>query len=200
MRLAPVAKTYADDKQVEALLAKLLEGYCATVDVPANLLTPELLRTFPDAIVIATTRDSSSWFRSVSLMTSLTNPWYVHAAVYWIPVIGNFRRHWLALRQVFIWRFGRGELQLTDLERHEDFLREVVPRDRLFWYNCRDGWGPLCKILDVPVPQQDFPHNNKPDDAVRVYRSLMATGLALWGVVLGGSFFTGRFLWMKMVQ
>lgn len=200
MRLAPIAKTYADDKQVEALLAKLLEGYCATVDVPANLLTPELLRTFPDAIVIATTRDSSSWFRSVNLMTSMTNHWYVHAAVYWIPVVGNFRRHWLALRRVFIWRFGHGDLQLTDLERHEDFLREVVPRDRLFWYNCREGWGPLCKILDLPVPQQDFPHNNKPDDAVRVFRSLMVTGLAMWAVVLGGSALAGRFVWMKMMQ
>jgi hypothetical protein len=23
------------------------------------------------------------------------------------------------------------------------------------------GWAPLCKFLDVPVPDEDFPHVNK---------------------------------------
>ncbi|KAK2594958.1 hypothetical protein QQS21_007316 [Conoideocrella luteorostrata] len=200
MRLAPVATTHADEKQVDALLAKLMEGYCATVDGPSNLLTPELLRVFPDAIVIATTRDSSSWYRSLRLMNSMTDPWYVHVVVYWIPVLGNFHRYMRELLGMYAWRFGRRELLITDLARHEEQLREVVPPDRLFFYNCRDGWQPLCKILGVPVPQQPFPHHNKPDDAIRVFRGLMIYGLSLWAAVLGATSLAGYVVWNKAMK
>lgn len=28
-------------------------------------------------------------------------------------------------------------------------------------YSVKDGWDPLCKFLDLPVPDKDFPHENK---------------------------------------
>lgn len=199
MRLAPAATTYADEKQVDALLANLLEGYCATVDVPANLLTPELMRTFPDAIVIATTRDSAAWYRSVCRMTAMTNPLYVHVAVYWIPNLGGFHRHLAAMQRMFVWRFGHKDLLLSDLARHEDMLRECVPAERLVWYDCRDGWEPLCRALNVPIPQQPFPHNNKPDEAARVFRSVMILGLSLWAGVLGVFSAGGYLMWKRFL-
>ena len=185
MSLAPEAKTRAENQRVDELLAKLMEGYCASVDVPANLLTPELLRVFPDAIVIATTRDASGWFSSTRRMEDMVQPWPYHLAVYWIPLVGNFRTYIVKLRRMFVWRFGHWKLQITDLAHHEDFLRQVVPQDRLFWVDCREGWAPLCRILDVPVPDRPFPHNNRPEEGVKTFRSLMIMGLSLWAVVLG---------------
>ena len=31
-------------------------------------------------------------------------------------------------------------------------MRSLVPPARLLEYDVRDGWGPLCRFLDVPVP------------------------------------------------
>jgi len=31
----------------------------------------------------------------------------------------------------------------------------------LLVYNCKEGWEPLCKFLDVEVPPVPFPHENK---------------------------------------
>lgn len=200
MRLAPNATTPADDKKVDALLHKLLDGYCATVDVPANLLTPELLRVYPDAVVIATTRDSASWYRSLQRMVAMTTPTYVHIIVYWIPVFGDFRKHFLALQKVFMWRLGTKELRITDLQRHEDMIRECVPADKLIWYEVRDGWAPLCKALNVPIPDRPFPHNNKPDDGVYYFRYFMIFGLSLWALVLGAVYLVGYMIWNQFFR
>ena len=33
----------------------------------------------------------------------------------------------------------------------------MVPADRLLVWEVKEGWGPLCKFLDLPVPQEPFP-------------------------------------------
>lgn len=195
MRRAPLAKTPDDDKQIDALLTSMLDGYCATVDIPANLLTPELLRLYPDAIVIATTRDSVAWHQSYCRMIAMTSPAWVHATVYWIPTLGGFRRIFLSFQRLFLWRFGHKDLLLTDLERHEEMLRQWVPAERLHWYNCRDGWEPLCKILNVPVPDQPFPRNNTKDEGARTFRTIITLGLSLWAIVIGVVSLLGYALW-----
>ena len=45
-------------------------------------------------------------------------------------------------------------------ERHNDTVRNVVPKNRLLEYDVRQGWEPLCKFLGVPIPEQPFPHLN----------------------------------------
>lgn len=74
------------------------------------------------------------------------------------------------------------------LETHEAFLRRVVPPERLFFYRVRDGWGPLCEVLKLPVPAQPFPHNNKPEDVKAVKRLVVVAGSLAWGLLLGGAF------------
>ena len=37
--------------------------------------------------------------------------------------------------------------------------KRVVPSDRLLVYEVKEGWGPLCAFLGVPVPDATaFPH------------------------------------------
>lgn len=43
-------------------------------------------------------------------------------------------------------------------ERHAEYLRRVVPEGQLHYFDVRDGWEPLCKILEVEVPVEPFPH------------------------------------------
>ncbi len=65
MALAPKAQSFSDQKKLDWLLSSVLDGYVATMDCPAATLTPEIMRVYPDAIVIATTRDEKSWWNSM---------------------------------------------------------------------------------------------------------------------------------------
>ena len=40
-------------------------------------------------------------------------------------------------------------------------IRGLVPKERLLEWTVNDGWEPLCKFLDKPVPDEPFPHVNK---------------------------------------
>jgi hypothetical protein len=46
-------------------------------------------------------------------------------------------------------------------DRHIDYLERTVPKDRLVYFDVKEGWEPLCKALDVPVPHGvEFPRMN----------------------------------------
>ena len=42
-------------------------------------------------------------------------------------------------------------------EYHMEYLRGVVPREKLVLYDVKEGWGPLCEILGKEVPDEPFP-------------------------------------------
>jgi hypothetical protein len=44
---------------------------------------------------------------------------------------------------------------------HCNMIRGLVPKDKLLEWTVEDGWKPLCKFLDKPVPGEPFPHVNK---------------------------------------
>jgi hypothetical protein len=148
--------------------------------VPANLLTEEIMRVHPDAIVIATTRDAASWYKSYVFMKAMVEAWYMPLLMLWVPrlsFIGTWNK---ARRQLLAYRLGTADLEQGSLQKHEDHLRKVVPAEKLFFYKVSDGWEPLCKILQVPVPDRPFPHNNTPESAKLVFRGVVATGVICW--------------------
>jgi hypothetical protein len=184
MKKAPYAKTFREKKYIQYLLADVLDGYVATVDCPAVTLTPELMELYPDAIVIATTRDAESWWTSMNIMNSMMSNWYIPFLIMWVPKVGVYG-HWRELfRHMTLWRYGDERITRDTLGKHEDHLRAVVPGDKLFWYNVKDGWGPLCKILNVPVPDRPFPHNNSTKDAGKTYREVILAGLVAWAFMI----------------
>lgn len=42
---------------------------------------------------------------------------------------------------------------------NEEVVRSV-PADRLLVFEAKDGWGPLCRFLGVPVPDAPYPRVN----------------------------------------
>ena len=56
-------------------------------------------------------------------------------------------------------------------EAHNAHVMRVVSPERLLLWNPRDGWEPLCKFLDVPVPDMDVPCVN---ESAMFERTLMA--------------------------
>jgi hypothetical protein len=42
-------------------------------------------------------------------------------------------------------------------EAHNEDVKGFVPEDKLLVYNVKEGWAPLCRFLEKPVPECDFP-------------------------------------------
>mmetsp|Transcript_116135 Transcript_116135/g.237531 ORF Transcript_116135/g.237531 Transcript_116135/m.237531 type:complete len:263 (+) Transcript_116135:83-871(+) len=40
---------------------------------------------------------------------------------------------------------------------HNANVMRMIPPEKLLVFNLTDGWEPLCKFLDVPIPSQPFP-------------------------------------------
>jgi hypothetical protein len=63
-----------------------------------------------------------------------------------------------------------------------DEVQKTVPADRLLVWSVSEGWEPLCRFLDVPVPDTPFPHlNDSKEFADRVIDGALLT-LREWRV------------------
>ncbi len=43
---------------------------------------------------------------------------------------------------------------------HNDAVRAMIPAGQLLEFEVKQGWGPLCEFLEVPVPEEPFPRTN----------------------------------------
>ena len=39
-------------------------------------------------------------------------------------------------------------------------VKKTVPANRLLVFEPKEGWDPLCKFLNLPIPEEQFPHAN----------------------------------------
>jgi hypothetical protein len=68
----------------------------------------------------------------------------------------------------------------------------VVPPERLLFFDVKEGWEPLCKILNFPVPDESFPRANDANAMEEAFKELLGIALlrrlqisAVSGVALG---------------
>lgn len=135
----------------------LYRGYESAVDWPTAGFHRELVSAFPSAKFILTTRSPDSWVSSFSetiykiLATTDQAPPHMRA--------------WLEMCVAVISRTGFPPgLDETALKKafaaHDNAVRTAIPADRLLIYQVKEGWGPLCAFLGVPVPDVPFPRTN----------------------------------------
>jgi hypothetical protein len=147
----------------------LFEGYGSSMAWPGAAFWRQLMAYYPDAKAILTERDPERWYDSVkNTIYQLTGDGtgdLVEAAREQIPSINGMHR----FNRTLIWdgffggRFGDREHALRAFEEHNAAVRREVPADRLLVFSVREGWEPLCRFLDVPVPDEPFPHLNDTD-------------------------------------
>jgi hypothetical protein len=46
----------------------------------------------------------------------------------------------------------------------------AIPTERLLVFDVAEGWAPLCRFLDVPVPDTPFPRMNSTEQFWKTVR------------------------------
>jgi len=138
----------------------IFHGYRATVDWPAAAFWRALVERYPDAKVLLSVRDADRWYESVM---NTIYPVMLQGPPERAPVaLHEFHQMVYALifEQTFAGRLGDRVHAKRVFEAHNRAVVAAVPASRLLVYQAGDGWGPICRFLDVPVPDEDFPHLN----------------------------------------
>ena len=136
---------------------ELLSGYQATLDWPGCSFYKELMAAYPDAKVLLTVRDPESWYASAHetiYQSNQMNP---------PPSMQNF----ITMVKELLWqrdfggKFEDKAYAISVFNEHNEEVKRTVPSEKLLVYNVKEGWEPLCRFLEVSVPQDEpFPHLN----------------------------------------
>lgn len=137
---------------------KIFSGYTATVDNPGCGFWRELADYYPNAKVILTIRDAEKWYES----TDET----IHSLQF-----ASFIKNspWGEMVQKTVYDTMDNRMQDRDFmvsffnKRSEEIISTIAP-ERILVYRVKEGWEPLCKFLDVPVPSSEFPRINTRDE------------------------------------
>ncbi|OMP82631.1 hypothetical protein BK809_0006941 [Diplodia seriata] len=193
--------------RAKRLLAQLTTGYVAAADMPANMYVAELLDLYPDATVVVSTREKGAWVRSWGPVAGLARTWWFKALFWPLPHARRFpaivaalgdRMHGVdrrdgtrsAERALYprMWDV-RGDAEAlygAQYDGHAEHLRRTVPAERLRFFDVRDGWGPLCEMLGVEVPEGPFPHENDWESIQASVKGLVVQGVVAWAVLVAG--------------
>jgi hypothetical protein len=139
---------------------RIFQGYRAAVDWPTATFYAGLADHYPDAKVVLTERDPESWFKSTQ------------ATIFNFPMDPQTTDPWQRMVQRVV-----GDLFDLDMHNHDKVIsvfkahnarvREVIPADRLLVYEVAQGWEPLCRFLEVAVPDGPMPKVNSTEEFQR---------------------------------
>ena len=153
----------------------------AGMDVPFCFEYKRAMRVFPDAKVILTTRDPESWVKSMKstiFKRHIFDPTMIFMLLGLFPTyLGDPRgtqKKWPKLmfqaaekyvsEHVELRKAILGNTGVEFFNKWEQNVEKTVPQERLLKYSVKEGWGPLCKFLNVPQPDIPFPRVNSSDE------------------------------------
>jgi hypothetical protein len=145
---------------------EVLAGYCAAVDWPACNFYAPLAARYPEAKVILTVRDPEGWYDSAwqTIFPRITRPVAEDDTVARARIQMQRR---VVIEQAFAGDIADREHALAVFRRHVAEVQRTIPPERLLVYQVADGWEPLCRFLERPVPDQPFPHVNASEEFKR---------------------------------
>ncbi|KAL4863906.1 hypothetical protein BDV12DRAFT_176907 [Aspergillus spectabilis] len=167
-----------DPQLTRADFDKILGHSVAVTDQPCSIFAPELIKVYPEAQVILNYRDVDSWYES---LTALILP---HAQGFWYNVLPWFsaEMYWAVQYTVHCFnKFFYDSLERNGkwvYEQHSAQIKGLVEPERLLVWRVQDGWEPLCRFLDKPIPDEEFPSGNTLDATNKRYdKNMMKVGL-----------------------
>ena len=149
---------------------QLFNNFNSGVDYPVCLFYKELSRKYPDAKFILTMRDFDAWYKStkntVYTVPTMLPDWFQKLI---LPL-----KRLISMQDNLIWSglfkdnfSDRKSVQII-YNKHIEDLKKTIPSDRLLLYSVHEGWGPLCKFLNVDRPDNiSFPKVNSTNAILR---------------------------------
>eukprot|EP00040_Diaphanoeca_grandis_P041703 m.263339 g.263339 ORF g.263339 m.263339 type:complete len:246 (+) comp50029_c0_seq1:149-886(+) len=143
---------------------RVFSSYTAAIDAPTNCVYATLMKQYPQAKVILTHRDGGKWYDSAYptiyqqqysfplRVRLIFLPWWKRfddtvTAMFWDKVMqGSVAK-------------GR-DATAKRVKAWNDEVIATVPPERLLVFTVQDGWDPLCRFLNMPVPNVPFPRVN----------------------------------------
>ena len=135
------------------------------MDWPGAYFWRELAAYYSQAKIILTVRDPESWFESATntIFHSIAN---------------NPDRDSVGVKLIEERIFGgRLDDKAHAIALYEKNIAEVqaaFSSDRLLTYTTGDGWSPLCRFLERPIPAEPYPQSNSTAE----FRARVADGSA----------------------
>lgn len=146
------------------------------------------MELYPDAKVICTVRDPEAWAKSMNALGKTVLMPFIRVLLFPLPGMQHFpdfiegaQRQWLTV-------FGKQEEHdaTKTYHAHIENLKRIVPKDRLFFFDVRDGWEPLCKALGKEVPEGiPFPRINDSESIAKQGKKMLNKALLRWAMILG---------------
>jgi hypothetical protein len=145
----------------------------STCDWPSARFYKELADAYPEAKVILTVRDAQGWVRSMrETVWAINAPGKImHHLCEAQALLDPLWRRYLDLMRRFNWDAGTGAFAPFDetftdeglaaaMERWNEQVKRTIPAERLLVWDPAEGWEPLCRFLDVDVPDEPLPRTN----------------------------------------
>jgi Sulfotransferase domain len=139
----------------------IYKGYESACDWPTARFFRELHATYPSAKFVLTHRSPESWTESFSETIYKALAGRAHAP----PHV----QAWLEMVTEVVAQTGfPGGLNPAALTEayiaHIEAVKAAIQADKLLIYQVKEGWGPLCAFLNVPVPAEPFPRTNNREE------------------------------------
>lgn len=139
---------------------QIFAGFTAAVDWPASAFWRQVNAAYPDALVLLSTRDSAeTWWESMD--ATVLPVARMALAPGW-----NEGTHLVDLLVRFTGTTAWDDpaILMAAYEHHNAEVRATIPAQRLLEWRAAQGWQPICRALDRPVPDFPFPWTNKRED------------------------------------
>lgn len=141
---------------------EIFKNYTSQVDFPGAAVWPEIATAFPDAKVIHTERPEEDWWASFS--KTIGKFFALRETLDLPPHIAAIFR---TMDQIVIQDTIGGlthDSAIAAYRENNANVRDTINADRLLIFTPADGWEPLCRFLDQPIPTGDFPRSNARDE------------------------------------
>ncbi|NQV56055.1 MAG: sulfotransferase family protein [Rhodospirillales bacterium] len=150
---------------------EVLSGYNSAVDWPAARYWRELAAFYGNAKIILTTRPEDDWWDSYArtIMASLAKP---RAEILDAHILGCVElANELVAKQTFGASYDDRSAGIKAYRKHVEDVKASIPAERLLLLDITEGWEPLCRFLEIPIPEGPFPRANSStefwDDDIR---------------------------------
>jgi len=182
--------------------------YKASCDCPSSLFWKEQLKQYPNAKVILTLRDPERWYQSCceTIFNRLPSGPFSGLGANLLLIQMGVRD---MLAQVQVRDFFHNDLSkenaINCYNEHNQRVINECPKEKLFIFEIKEGWEPLCKFLNLPVPNVPFPNVNDSKEFQKHVRhahfvgyvSAVVIGLLSIGLTIG---VTGVFNTVNLTQ